>query len=89
MLRFLFLDNLGVCDEPTFDKPSLSLSSAVFTDRLMYSNRTLQEKVKKVLDIWSRTSTFSSEALKSAYGKLNGENDAAGSKTTKTLDTAR
>lgn len=43
----------------------------------------LQEKVKKVLDIWSKTSTFSPEALKSAYGKLSGETDTS-SKSSKT-----
>lgn len=41
-----------------------------------------KDKVKKVLDIWTKTSTFSSKALKPSYAKLNGEkaDDAAGLK---------
>ena len=54
----------------------------VFLDRLIGEVLTKgppehKEKVKKVLDIWNKTSTFSSEALKSAYARLNGETDAA------------
>lgn len=53
----------------------------VFLDRLIGEVLTKgppehKEKVKKVLDIWNKTSTFSSEALKSAYARLNGETDA-------------
>ena len=33
----------------------------------------IQEKVKKVLDIWTKTTTFSPDALKSSYAKLNSD----------------
>lgn len=54
----------------------------VFLDRLLGEVLTKgpaehKEKVKKVLDIWNKTSTFSSEAIKSAYARLNGETHAA------------
>jgi hypothetical protein len=37
----------------------------------------LQEKVKKLLDIWTKTATFSPESLKSSYAKVGGTNSSA------------
>lgn len=42
-----------------------------------------QDKVKKVLEIWKKSSTFSSEALKPCYARLEGETVVADPKTHK------